>query len=243
MKPLYQSVASLFAISLAFSSMSQSIENIKAVAQGNKIIITFDIKDPKPGQALYNIKLYSSHDNFSAPLTFIKGDVGNEIHPGPAKRIEWEAGEVGDFKGEMTFEIRGELVAAWQFKAPAGGSSVKQGKAAHIEWQGGKPDDNVKIELVKGGKATLLTEGKNTGSYGWVVPKELKKGGGYQLRLTAKGTTIDSDLFAVKKKTPILLIVAPVAVAGGVAAALSGGGDENPVSPTSSAMPRPPKPN
>jgi len=245
MKPFYKAFFFLGAFTWTLSAGAQTIENIKAVAQGTKIIVTFDIKDPKPGQNFYNIQLYSSHDNFASPLTFIKGDVGNEVRPGAGKRIEWEAGEIGNFKGDLTFEIRGEIVAAWLFKNPGSGSKLTKGKAATIQWQGGKPDDNVKIEMVKDGKTIPVGEGKNTGSMSWVVPKDLVKGGGYQLKLTAKGNTITSDLFAVKNKMPIWMIAAPIVVVGGLAAVLlggGGGGDPGPTD-TSNDLPTPPDPN
>jgi len=242
MKLLYRLFLSCGTLALAFQTSAQTIENIKAVAQGSKIIITFDIKEPNPGQNLYNIKLFSSHDDFKAPLTFIKGDAGNEVRPGAGKRIEWEAGEIGTFKGELTFEVRGEIVAAWLFKSVPG--KVTKGKAARIEWQGGKPDDNVKVELVKGGKTIPVMEGKNTGGYNWAVPPDLENGAGYQLKLTSKGTSISSELFAVKKKMPIWMIVAPIAVVGGLVAVLAGGSKDEPGGPTDpgSDLPSPPDP-
>lgn len=245
MKLLYRLLLFCWASFLALAATAQSIENIKAVAQGSKIIITFDIKDPKPGQNTYNIQLFSSHDNFSAPLTFLKGDIGNEVKPGSGKRIEWEAGEIGTFKGDLTFEVRGEIVAAWLFKTTP--AKATKGKATRIEWQGGKPDDNVKIELVKGGKTIPVMDGKNTGGYSWAVPHDLEKGSGYQLKLTSKGTTITSDLFAVKNKMPLWMIIAPVVVVGGLVAVLVGGGGDsgnnnNNDNNNSSDLPIPPDP-
>lgn len=244
MKVLYRLLLFSFALTLAIVGRAQSIENIKAVFQGSKIIITYDINDPKPGQNSYNIQLFSSFDNFKAPLTFIKGDVGNEVRPGAGKRIEWEAGEIGTFKGNLTFEVRGEIVAAWLFKSSPG--KVTKGKATRIEWQGGKPDDNVKIELVKGGKTVPVMDGKNTGAYNWAVPPDLEKGDGYQLKLTSKGTTITSELFSVKKKMPIWMIAAPIAVVGGLVAVLAGGGGGDKSDTTnpdsSNDLPQPPDP-
>lgn len=83
-------------------ALAQKIENIRAEAAADKILVTYDLV---PGEAdeTYTISLYASHNNFRTPLARVRGDVGAGVKPGKGKRIEWDAkAEMGPFKGELT---------------------------------------------------------------------------------------------------------------------------------------------
>ena len=112
-----------------------------------------------------------------------------------------------------------------------------------INWSGGTPSENVKLELLRGNVPQLtLTNSRNTGSYSWSVPAEMKPGT-YQVKITGpSGAGVSSD-FAIKHKIPTLLKAAPVVVIVGVLAASGGGGGGGGVTPPgTSDLPAPPDP-
>ncbi len=244
MKKIY-SVLPVLLLAVGSIVQAQTIENIKAVTQGSKVIITFDILNAKPGQD-FNVQIFSSHNGFGSPLTFISGDVGSNVKPGTGKRAEWDAqGELHNFSGDITFEVRGEPSIGWGFKSPTSASGIKRGKSNIIAWTGGAAGDNVKLELLNNGKAQSVGETKNNGQFSWDAPADLAVGGGYQMRLTSGSNTITSEPFSVKHKIPTLLKLAPVILIAALIPALSGGGKKEPggvVTPPAADLPSPPDP-
>jgi hypothetical protein len=104
----------LFAVLLfsAFQVVGQRLENIRAeaISDGERVAVTFDITGGQEGQK-FKVSLYGSHNNYSAPLQQVSGDVG-EITGGRNKRMEWNAkGELGDYNGTVTFEVRADGIA------------------------------------------------------------------------------------------------------------------------------------
>jgi hypothetical protein len=207
---------------LAIPLAAQRIENIKAevFGEGEKVVVTYDINGAASGQK-FKIALYGSHNNYSTPLTLVSGDVGREVQGGPNKRIEWSAkSELRDFSGDVTFEVRGEILAApFAFQSPAGGGKLKRGKTAQLAWTGGAPGENVRLDLLKGGTVvSQVASTQNSQKYSWTVPKSTAKGGDYQIRLSGESGSVASGSFAVKSKTPGIVKVLPFLVVGGVVA-------------------------
>lgn len=225
---------------------AQSIQNVRASPlQDGKVTVTYDIVDAKANQK-FVIELYGSHNNFSSPLTEVTGDVGKDIFGGPGRKIIWSASnELGDFKGEINFRVKGHVIviaAAFAFKFPVEGSSIRRGKTTDLKWEGGTSGQNIKLELYKGSvKVSAIAETKNTGIYNWPVPKNLAKGD-YVVKLSSGSETVNSKTFAVKPKVPLLLKALPLLAVGGVVAALGGGGG-GPKPITSSDLPAAPGPN
>lgn len=217
--------ASLLTLIAGMSLQAQTIQNVKASFQDGKAFVTYDLIGGKAGQK-YAFDLYSSHNNYITPLRRVVGDIGKNIDLGTDKKIEWDAaGELGAFKGDITFKVRGEPIAmAFSFKTPAEGGFVRRGKTTVVQWDGGKQDQNVQLELFEGSeRIQSFAETKNNGSYTWELPKDMKMGS-YTLKLKAGQETTQSGAFTVKSKIPMLLKLAPILVLAGVAAALSGGG-------------------
>src|SRR5688572_23241910 len=165
---------------LAIPLTAQRIENIRAevFGEGEKVVITYDITGAAQGQK-FKISIYGSHNNFSAPLALVSGDVGRdrEIPGGPNKRIEWSAkSELKDFSGDITFEVRAEIVVATFFvQHPGLGAKVKRGKTAEIAWTGGTPGENVRLDLLKGGAViSQIASTQNSQRYSWSIPKSVK---------------------------------------------------------------------
>ncbi|MBU8892507.1 MAG: hypothetical protein KOO66_06990 [Bacteroidales bacterium] len=94
------------------SSFSQTIENIRYQREENKMKISYSIKDAKFYQ-IFNISIYVSMDNgenFIGPLSFVSGDVGENITAGKNKSIYWDVfKELDVLKGEVIFDIRAKV--------------------------------------------------------------------------------------------------------------------------------------
>lgn len=203
----------------------QNIENVKASFQDGKVTVVYDLNGGKPNQK-YSLQLYGSQNNFISPLALVTGDVGPNITAGKEKKIVWNAqAELNEFKGIITFRVKGELIPfAFFFKNPVEGSSVRRGKKAMIQWEGGKPDQSVRFELYMGSeRVTAFAETKNTGQYAWDVPKDMGKGS-YTMKLNAGQESVKSGVFTVKSKIPLGVKVLPILAIGGILAAVSGGG-------------------
>jgi hypothetical protein len=194
---------------------AQKVENTKAEASGDKIIITYDLTVGEPGDR-FTVSLFASHNNFSAPVTRVVGDVGQGISEGRGKRIEWDSkSELGKYKGSLTFEISAVVVAPLTLKTDL--VSTKRGKSIPLRWRGGDQNQNVKIELLKGGELQgVVGTPSNKGSYEWNVPSNQKTGKDYSLRLVNGSETVSSPSFAIKPKIPIWVKISVPLVAAGV---------------------------
>ncbi len=209
--------------------MAQRLENIRAEAinGGESVIITYDLTGGN-ASSKYNVTVYSSHNNFAAPLNQVTGDL-NEVKPGTGKRIVWNTrNEITSYSGDITFELRADPIALpLSVKTPGG---VKKGKATTITWEG-TTGESVQLDLVKNGTVVnQIGRTNDLSKYVWSVPADLEKGSGYQVRLTANGRTVSSDSFSVKSKVkPIYFIIPGAVVVGAVVflAAKGGGGGAN----------------
>lgn len=217
----------------------QKIENLKAEAQGPVIVITYDLRAADPSDT-YNITITSSATGFKTALRQVSGDVGKGVKPGSGKKITWQAqAELIKFKGEISFEVQGEVIAALAFSPPL--NSVKRGTSQLIRWRGGDSKQDVRVELLKDGavSATLGTV-QNAGSYSWAIPSN-QKPGTYGLRLTNGRETVTQDV-TIKHKVPTLVKVIPVVAVGAAVAVVAGGAkpkDSN-NNPSTSDLPLPP---
>ncbi len=226
---------------LPLTCWSQSINNVRATFQDGKITITYDITGGNEKQ-VYNVSVYSSHDNFSIPLLSVDGDVGPNKQPGVSKSIVWDAKlDLGEYKGPLTFRVSADPVPLpYSFTKPNTATSYRRGKQATIEWEGGVDSDNITIELMKDGAVLQqLSNARNSGIQNWAIPKDMEKGAGYSLRLrSSSDQSITSNLFSIKSKIPLVLKIAPVVVVGGVVALLaSGGSDPDPVNGGGTELP------
>jgi C1A family cysteine protease len=99
--------------------------------------------------------------------------------------------------------------------APASGTNWGVGTTHAITWtKAGALDDNVRIELYKGGVKTLdiIASTANDGSYDWPVPATLTDGSDYVVRVTTADDAVsdDSDAFTVST-APTLTVTSPAA--------------------------------
>jgi hypothetical protein len=241
---------------------AQQIENVKASSTDEKVIIIYEITGAKEGQK-FKIRLYGSHDNYTTPLSFVSGDVGqgNELSPG-SKRVEWDPkAELKAFDGEITFEVRAEIVPpvvntsdvpvqnatnvgksnAVKILAPMVSTQYKRGKYIQIRWQGVQPSQLVKLELLKNGrKVASIGEISYKSDFPWRIPKGTKGGKDYQVILTTNDSYVTSDNFEIRPRVPFILKALPVVVVGGLVAILvsgGGGAKQNPSLPSPPSVP------
>jgi hypothetical protein len=199
------------------NTSAQSFENIRAVQEGTRMIITYDLVSSIDG-ATYNVSLLSSHNNFTSPVTQLTGAVGKGQSAGQNKRMEWDlATELKSFTGQVVIELVGlPEVVKLAFRKEFLSSKPKAGKEVEIEWVGGSSED-VKLEVFREGKlVSSLGEKKNNGSASWTIPDDIEKGSGFTLELTSAGEKIESSPFSIKSKPPILIIAGSAAVVSGV---------------------------
>lgn len=223
---------------------AQSIENFHAEFTDQKVIVSYDLNG-NPSEK-YRIQLYGSHNNFSAPLRLVSGAVGDNITSGKAKTIEWHvAEELVTFRGQITFRLRGEIMAvALSLQSPAANSTIRTGKKTDIKWSGGSKSASVKLELMQDGKVVnTINEGSNVGIYSWSVPKDMQKGA-YNLRISTGSESMVSGPVVVKSPWPLWVKLSPIVVAGVVVFLLLPDDPETPDPPVVDPdLPSAPRPN
>src|SRR5436190_14284940 len=206
----------------ACNGYAQKIQNLKASAQGEKIIITYDLTGYE--NDTYDISIFSSHNNFTTALAQVTGDVGKDIKSGLNKRMEWnsKAELAPNFKGQLNFEIRAVVIAHLGFTNPP--KSARRGKDISVGWHGGEVNQKIKVELLKGGVVqSTLGSVDNNGSHAWSLPVEQSLGKDYQVRLSDGKETITSGNFPVNRKIPLVLKAVPVVVVGVIVGIIVGG--------------------
>ena len=231
---------------ISVASTAQTVTIKKVELAGQKVIVHFDLEDSNPNNE-YKLDLYSSKDNFVAPLTKVKGDIGNEVKPGANRKVEWSIyEEYGPYKGKLALEIRGKAFVPFvRIKDFGTGKSFKRGSSQNLSWRPGSTNP-INIELVKGGQRIGGEMGQpNNGNHTFYIPDKAKPGKDYRIKITDARNSeevIFSEYFAVKPKVGLLLKLSPLIVGGVVAAVLlgGGGGGNEPPPVLSNDLPTPP---
>ncbi|HMJ69565.1 MAG TPA: Ser-Thr-rich GPI-anchored membrane family protein [Cyclobacteriaceae bacterium] len=227
----------LLVIAALFSSaaFAQSVVIKKVELAGEQVIVHYELEDSNPNNE-YLINLYTSKDNYFAPVTKVTGDVGMDIKPGADKKIYWKIrDEYGAYKGKLALEIRGKVYVPFvrlqdfDTKKP-----LKRGTTYNLKWKVGNSNP-INIELYKGGeRISGETNQPNNGSHSLFVPKHAKNGKDYRLKFTDTKNTdevVYTENFKVGPKIPLLLKIVPAAVVVGVLVVVlskSGGGGKTP---------------
>jgi Ser-Thr-rich glycosyl-phosphatidyl-inositol-anchored membrane family len=217
----------LGAFLLFFSASAQNVVIKNIELAGEKVIVFYDLDDNSATHE-YLLQLYSSRDNFAAPLTKVKGDVGAEIKPGVSKKIEWNIREeFGGFKGRLSLEIRGKVFVPFvKLQNFDSKKAYKRGKAYNISWKPGN-NDPIHIELFKGSeRVTGELNQPNNGSYTMTFPSHASPGKDYRIKITDSKSSeyvVFTDYFKVTPKVPLLLKVLPVVAIVAVVVVVVGG--------------------
>ena len=227
------------------SAFAQNVIIKKVELQGDKVIVHYELDDSNPNHE-YQLQLYASKDNFAAPLTKVKGDVGDEIKPGSDKKIEWNIREeLGGYKGRISLEVRGKVFAAFvRLQNFDVDKKYKRGKSFNLNWKSGNTNP-INIELYKGSERVGgEVNHPNNGSFTMFVPSQAKPGKDYRLKIsdTKNGSdVIYTGYFKVTPKIPLLVKALPVLIIGGAIAVLAGG--KKSTTEGSEALPEAPKPD
>ncbi len=216
-------------IAVAAGASAQSVTIKKIELAGEKVIVHYDLDDSNPNNE-YQLNLYASKDKFSAPLTKVKGDVGDAVKPGIDRKVEWNLmQEYGSYKGKLSLEIRGRVFVPFvKLKAFDTKKSYKRGKNYDVAWRPGNTNP-IHIELYKGSpRVSGELNHPNNGAYSMSIGSKVKPGKDYRLKITdskKNDEIVYSDYFTVVPKVPMLLKLIPaLAVVGGVAVLAGGSG-------------------
>ena len=239
---LIKSFVCLLLLLTAIGASAQNrIENIRVTepverADGQVVVrIIYDLISDDP-ESTFNIEVFTSMDTYTFPLEYVTGEgAGPGTKPGKDLVIDWyPVKEQGTVNQEVTFEIRARLevpvidpavaaaaaVAGLSFKRPESGAKFRPGTTESLQWEGGVPEDNFKLELIRNSvKQKDIGTTTNTGNYTWKIPQDVK-GKGFQIKLTDETNPSRSVLSGRFKvgKTSFLVYALPIAIAGGAAA-------------------------
>lgn len=184
---LTRKIVFVFGFAVAgFMAAAQKVDIDWIELAGEKIIVHYTLEDANPVHE-YQVSLFSSKDNFAAPLTKVAGDVGAEIKPGADRKIEWSiVQELAGYKGDMSLEVRAKVflpfvkIAGFDTK-----KTYKRGKTHPLTWNSGNRSGTIDIELFDGKDRVQRDPNvANTGKYEWVILPSIKPGSNYRLRFT-----------------------------------------------------------
>ena len=217
-------IVTLFLLSPIIVS-SQKLRITSIDVSGGRLVVEYLLEDNNQAN-LYQVNLYASADNYAQPLTKVSGDIGVDIKPG-SKKIEWQIiEELGALEGEIAVEVRARVHNPFLKVASIdAGRKFKRGNAYPLVWTSGNMGGQVDIDLFNGKERVKSDRNiPNTGKYEWYIDGSLKPGSDYHLRFTNtrnRDEFIDSNVFSIIPKIPMLAkIGAVVAVGGGVAAVI-----------------------
>ena len=219
----------VWCLTLSFPVFSQDFLVKRLEAAQGKVNIYYDLVDTLARG--YTINVYSSRDNFIAPLQKITGDAGLEVKPGLNKKIVWDApAELGPaFEGKVALEVRGRAYIPFvRFDRFEEYKALKRGKTYMINWTGGTPQIILHFELYKGEKkvGVNFTDVANTGKYKMTLPTSVKPGKDYTFKITDtknKDEIVYTGKFAVKPKVPLVVKALPVLGVGALVYLLTSG--------------------
>jgi len=238
-------IGSVFMV--AQNAVGQRVTNVRAQAKGNIVTITYDLQGTIIGQ-IYQVEVFSSHNQMSQPITQVRGEIGPNLKPGVNKMIEWGSmKELGDFDGELSLEVRATLTfSPIRFTSPKSNSVYKRGKSYKFNWLGALPNENLQLELYSDTTRQYeINRTINKGVYQWEVPLNASPGKSYRLKISSVEKPDNftySNYFTIKRKTPTAWKAVPVGLLTGAALYLILKGDKTTTAPGEEDLPLPPKP-
>ena len=216
-------LAGVLQLSINHISVGQNLDIDFVALEGRNVVVHYTLDDGNASTRLFLVQMYSSQDNFTSPLTRVTGDFG-EVTAGVDKKIVWDiTGELGAFKGDISFELRGRVYVPFvRIQNMPEGKVFKRGKNYPISWISGNMNGQVNIELFNKAGERLWGENNvaNIGKFDWYIPASIKKGKDYRLKFTNTRDRNDvayTNTVAIRPKIPLLLKVATVIVAGVIA--------------------------
>lgn len=235
-------------VNISFVS-AQRVSNVRAQAKGNIVVISYDLLGTISGQ-LYTVAVFSSHNGMAKPLTQVKGDLGENLKPGPNKIIEWGARkELSDFEGDVTLEVRATLTfSPMRFTAPQRNTLHKRGKSYKVTWLGAVANENLQLELFNDTSRVFeINRTNNKGALEWEIPLNIEPGKNYKYKISSVDNPSNfaySNTFIIKRKTPTWVKALPLtAVVSGLVYYIISTSGSDPVTPEDDKdLPLPPNP-
>jgi hypothetical protein len=233
MKSLRTAFVLIMALLCYERTLAQAIDIDWVQIAGKEIVVHYTIEDTNPIHA-YTVNLFSSKDNFAAPLLKLSGDHGNEVKPGVDKQIRWRiTEELGAYAGEIELEVRAKMyVPFMKMTAFNAKKNYKRGKNYPLVWRSGNPGGQVDIELYHG--TTRIHSDRNvqnTGKFDWQIPSSTRPGGGYKLKFTntkSREETYFTQPFRIANKIPLIAKIGAGAIAAaGIVYLLTSGTTES----------------
>jgi len=194
----------------------------------DKVILHYDLIDSTKNRT-FTVYVYTSRDNFLAPLTRTSGDIGLEVKPGSNRRITWNSKEElgAYFEGDVELEVRGRVYIP--FIRFDGFNEVKSRKRAVpflVKWSGGTQQNILNFQLYKNEKLVYTFPNvPNSHEYKLTIPSSVSPGDNYRLKVSDsknKDQQVVSSGFNIKRKVPLALKALPIIALGGAAYALAG---------------------
>ena len=247
------SVSAFFLITTL--AWSQTLSGLVVSFDGEKLSIRYDLNDADPNQK-YKVLIYSSHDNYTTPLSLAIGDFGESVLPGKKKHVIWDAKSTlpEDFDNDILIKLKSTKILAPALNIkPLAYNVYKRGKKIDIGWLGGNQSDKVNIDLCKAkGNEIELVESiaknvdntQTSQNYSWSMPKSAKAGKKYFIRVSKSDKPAEltsSQFFDIKPRTPFIVKTLPF-LAVGAAVFLLSGSSKTSTSSTLSELPGPTKP-
>jgi hypothetical protein len=230
---MFRSLILIFSLAICLhTAVAQEAENVSFTFEKGLIVVRYDFHKGDPDET-YEFFLYSSHDNFTKPLQMVSGDVGPGIGTGGQKTIYWDAkAEMGNFKGNVKLKVLGSLYKPLVvFENTFVEGKVKRGKQMVIQWTSAFDDDEkLKLEIVRFNSSLQDFDIRNEGTFSWDVPKKMKTGDGYTVRISQRDNPLKHEVsapFRIRPKIPLGIKLLPAAVAAGAAAIVVGMGGED----------------
>jgi hypothetical protein len=189
--------------------LGQTFENIRSRIEDERIIIFYDLVSFEAGSKVM-VRAFSSQDYFAAPLTNVTGDIGLVV-PGSNRRIVWRPSEPIRNPDELVFTFQGDVVYELKITSPTSSAKLIRGKSSTMEWQGGHPDDRLLITLKESDQdSVIIGRTRNTGSFVWDIPKDLRPGDRYSLKISNENDAFTEQRFIIRRKIPLITWGVPI---------------------------------
>jgi hypothetical protein len=120
-------------------SLAQQFTNLKTFFNGERVVITYDLEAMDDDEH-YRVDLFSSHDNYTEPLTHVTGNVGYNVVAGKGHRVIWDALNalpIG-FNREVTIKVKGTVQLAVD---PLPQATYKRGGDLSLQRHGAQQED------------------------------------------------------------------------------------------------------
>lgn len=209
----------LLLITTTSSLFPQQIQNLQARAEGDSILVSYQLADPEPGRT-YQVEMLGILNGDTIALENARGNIGTEIRAGNHQVVWNPVAQLGRFRGEVAFHVR--ALPDFYISAPDTGKVFKRGKPITVSWYGANSNtENIQLDLYQyDQKIDSLTVVNGVTDYTWKIPAGMKAEDGYRIKVSGiSNEQIDgfTPSFAIKRKTPFYMIAAPAAlVVGGL---------------------------